>query len=323
MSASTTSHTSNPSNRLTRQSRNRNRANHVPKFLGNAFNWLLLGLLIMQVYSYWCNFPKDRGAIKILVYSVFVFDLIQTAFGTHETWWFAIENWGNIPSLQSGPWTSVINPIMCGISGWFSPHSHLVLEEEPVTTHPGLPHCIASSLLEADLTQGNLIRLHPLFSFWLAGSFSTDILITGSMIWILQTAKSTTHVSDANNLLNRLMLNAIQTGAVTVVCAGIGMALFVNYTDKNYYFAFIYILGKLHSQHSETFGMRIQVSRRTEREHDGVKTTSPRKNSNSTRSTLKWQTTMDSNVEDSQKPCDYDLTGGSAPSAGIGEHTSV
>lgn len=52
----------------------------------------------------------------IPVYTVFVLDLIQTAFGTHAAWWFSIENWGNIASLQGAPWTSVVSPIMCGLS---------------------------------------------------------------------------------------------------------------------------------------------------------------------------------------------------------------
>lgn len=50
------------------------------------------------------------------MYSVFVLDLAQTAFGAHETWWFIVQNWGNAPSLQEGPWTSVLSPVLCGLS---------------------------------------------------------------------------------------------------------------------------------------------------------------------------------------------------------------
>ncbi|KAJ7060802.1 hypothetical protein C8F01DRAFT_1140942 [Mycena amicta] len=96
---------------------------------------------------------------------------------------------------------------------------------------------VADSLLWQNLSQANLIRLHPIFMLWLSVSFVTDILIAGSMILILYTAKTKfdTSISRVDSLLNRLILNTIRTGALTVVCAGTTLALFVKYTDKDYY----------------------------------------------------------------------------------------
>ncbi|KAJ7291648.1 hypothetical protein C8J57DRAFT_1705172 [Mycena rebaudengoi] len=269
-----------------------------PMFLGNAFNWMLMGTLMVQVYVYWRNFPKDRLGIKILVYAVFVVDLIQTAFGTHEAWWSAIKHWGNPAALQGAPWTSVIAiPITCGLISavvqifyamriWILkttviPRLLAALIISIALTQ-SLAAIVGSSVLEANLTQANLIRLHPVFVLWLSGSFVADIIIAGSMIWILQTAKPRAWISPTESLLNRLIINSIQTGTVTVVCAGITLALFIHFTDKNYYYASAYILGKLysnsfmatlnyraprtHSQSSDhSLGMRIQVSRDTER----------------------------------------------------------
>ncbi|KAJ7232684.1 hypothetical protein C8J57DRAFT_1383407 [Mycena rebaudengoi] len=237
---------------------------------------------------YWRNFPKDSMVIKILVYVVFVLDVIQTAFGTDEAWWYAIENWGNPPALQGAPWSAVITPITCGLSERIWTLKTTVVPRllaaliVLVALAQSLAAIVGSSVLEADLTQRNLIRLHPIFVLWLAGSFATDILITGSMIWILHTAKPRAWIAPTENMLNRLIINSIQTGTVTVVCAGITLALFIQFTDKNYYFAFSYILGKLysnsfmatlnyraprtHSQPSnQSIGMRIQVSRDTDR----------------------------------------------------------
>ncbi|KAJ7088518.1 hypothetical protein B0H15DRAFT_292496 [Mycena belliarum] len=73
-----------------------------PLFIGNSFNWMLMGTLLLQVYAYWLNFPRDTMRIKSLVYSVFVLDLLQTGFGTHEVWWFSVEKWGNTAALQGG-----------------------------------------------------------------------------------------------------------------------------------------------------------------------------------------------------------------------------
>ncbi|KAJ7291662.1 hypothetical protein C8J57DRAFT_1588144 [Mycena rebaudengoi] len=117
--------------------------------------------------------------------------------------------------------------------------------------------------------------------------FGSDIIIAGSMIWILQTAKPRAWISPTESLLNRLIINSIQTGTMTVVCAGITIALLIHFTDKNYYYAFAYILEKLYSNslmatlnyrtprtHSQSYdhsiGMRIQVSHDTERWGDGL-----------------------------------------------------
>ncbi|KAJ7765660.1 hypothetical protein B0H16DRAFT_1454228 [Mycena metata] len=171
---------------------------------------------------------KDNKIIRDfkLVYTIVVMELIQTAFGTHESWWYAVSNWGNFPALQTAPWTAL-----------------------------GIAAIVSVALIAEDLSQQNLIHLRPVFmasvllairkAVWLVGSFATDLLITGSMLWILQTSKSRSLVTPTNSLLNRLIVNTIQTGAATVVCAGIGLATFVKYTDKNYYYAFIYVLGKI------------------------------------------------------------------------------
>ncbi|KAJ7060798.1 hypothetical protein C8F01DRAFT_1140904 [Mycena amicta] len=179
-------------------------------------------------------------------------DFVQTGFGIHESWWYAIENWGNIASLQHGPWTALITPIICGIISalvqifyafriWrlkpqFLPRVSAVLIVL-LALLQSLAAIVADSLLGRNLSQANLIRRHPIFMLWLSVSFVTDILIAGSMILILYTAKTKfdTSISRVDSLLNRLILNTIRTGALTVVCAGTTLALFVKYTDKDYY----------------------------------------------------------------------------------------
>ncbi|KAJ7041893.1 hypothetical protein C8F04DRAFT_1297068 [Mycena alexandri] len=235
-----------------------------PGFLGNAFNWLFLGTLLMQFYIYWQNYPADTRIIKLLVYIIVVMELAQTAFGTHESWWYAVGNWGNLQALQTAPWTALVRPIMCGIIAavvklfyafriWRLRRSiltcALVVLIIMLALTQGCAVIVSVALIDEDLSQQNFIHLHPVFmaSVWLAGSFTTDLLISGSMIWILQTSKSRSLVTPTNSLLNRLIVNTIQTGSATVVCAGIGLALFVKYTDKNYYYAFVYVLGKIYS----------------------------------------------------------------------------
>ncbi|KAJ7132547.1 hypothetical protein C8R44DRAFT_774171 [Mycena epipterygia] len=213
-------------------------------FMGNTFNWMLTGILVVQVHGYWRNFPQDTTTTKSLVYSVFVLDLTQTAFGAHETWWFVVQNWGNIPSLQEGPWTSVLSPILCGL---ISAIVQIFYAFRIATFGSNaILRLLATLIVLLSLAQ-SVAAIVASSLFWLAGSFATDIIIAASMTWMLYTNRFHIRNARRNSMFNRLVMASIQTGMLTVICAGVSLALFDKYTEKNYYFAFTYILGKLYS----------------------------------------------------------------------------
>ncbi|KAI0261392.1 hypothetical protein BC834DRAFT_477963 [Gloeopeniophorella convolvens] len=72
-----------------------------PILLGELFNWCLYGVLIVQVSLYSYYFPFDKWAIKVLVYSVFVAETVQTILtGIDICYWFAA-GFGNIERLST------------------------------------------------------------------------------------------------------------------------------------------------------------------------------------------------------------------------------
>ncbi|KAJ6569336.1 hypothetical protein B0H19DRAFT_939525, partial [Mycena capillaripes] len=179
-------------------------------------------------------------------------DVMQSAFTSHTAWWYMIQNWGNPSVLQHLPWTAAVIPIACGLISAlvqiFYAFRIWVLRTSPVTRviavlivtlglAQSLTGIVASTLMEGNLSEENLLRLHPYFMFWLAGAFTVDIMIATCMVWILQTAKRSSKIAQTDGLLNRLILNTVQTGTVTVIAAGLDLALFVKFTDANYYFA--------------------------------------------------------------------------------------
>jgi len=52
--------------------------------IGLAVNWGLLGMLCLQVYTYYLAFPHDRLLAKLQVYGVLIFELLQSAVVTHD-----------------------------------------------------------------------------------------------------------------------------------------------------------------------------------------------------------------------------------------------
>ncbi|KAF8875753.1 hypothetical protein BD779DRAFT_1678073 [Infundibulicybe gibba] len=60
---------------------------------------------------------------------------------------------------------------------------------------------------------------------WLAGNFVADVLITSSMLYALRMAQRQSLSEGTRTIISRLMVNAVETGAVTVVVAGAGLIL--------------------------------------------------------------------------------------------------
>ncbi|KAI0043719.1 hypothetical protein FA95DRAFT_1563039 [Auriscalpium vulgare] len=274
-----------------------------PIFVGNVINWLLMGSLVVQVYMFHISYPSERIRIRLLVYIVFLLDVVQTVFGTHQAWFYMIANWSKPGTLDAEPWSAATIPIMCGLIAaivqifyawriWRMKDSVVMhvfsLMIAAIALAQGVTAVVASSIIQERPTQRNLLHLHPAFEFWLAGSFVADVLICGCMIWILYDAKTQTMWTESGSLFNRLILNAIQTGLVTVICATVDLALFVHFENANYHLTPAYILGKLYSnslmvtlnarrrrttrntdlETAESLAMRVMVSQQTEQSRD-------------------------------------------------------
>ncbi|KAJ6592836.1 hypothetical protein B0H19DRAFT_919809, partial [Mycena capillaripes] len=88
-------------------------------FIANILNWMLMGTLAMQVYTYYVNFPSDRFFIRILVYKLFVLDIAQTIMLTFHGWWMLVEIWGRPDQLDFLPWSAIMMPLMAGLTSIF------------------------------------------------------------------------------------------------------------------------------------------------------------------------------------------------------------
>ncbi|TFY79389.1 hypothetical protein EWM64_g4621 [Hericium alpestre] len=106
-----------------------------PRLIGLFFNWGLLGILTVQVYIYFVNFPKDKRGFKVLsplysdivsppvsltcipasVYTVYLVDWAQTCSATYDGFQWFVYGWGDINVLNSSE-TGYLNvPILSSI----------------------------------------------------------------------------------------------------------------------------------------------------------------------------------------------------------------
>ncbi|KAJ7060562.1 hypothetical protein C8F01DRAFT_1084257 [Mycena amicta] len=233
-----------------------------PYFLGNSFNYLLMGVLTVQTYMYWQNFERDTKYTKWLVAVLFLLELVETGFSTQEAWFFCVQNWGNPLTILDGPWAQQVHLVLVGVvaiivQSFYAARLWTLKKTWFITLLVGLIVLLALTQLTAIVVATALVvkfpgfeeflKMEPVYEAWLITSFTNDILIAGSMIWVLSSSKDTAFTSTMNSLLDRLIINSIQTGVVTVLCAGATLILFLKSTDTVYYAIPLYILGKLYS----------------------------------------------------------------------------
>ncbi|KAL1937900.1 hypothetical protein VTO73DRAFT_12793 [Trametes versicolor] len=256
-----------------------------PLFIANCLNWLALGCLFVQLYYYTQQFRSDQFKIRLLVYSLLVLELAQTATTTHQAWYYGVQLWNNPSGLLTFPWSAPTVPIMPGIIAavaqlfyawriWtLSPNNifkgmvvlivlvreHLgtvsvqyQLTQWTLTRQLALLQCftalVASAIFAVYLTPAKLLALHPAFELWIATSFIADVLIAACMLWILYNAKSRTTWSRSSNTIGRLIGITVGTGLAVALCGALALALFSATVGASFqYLPAAYIWGKLYS----------------------------------------------------------------------------
>ncbi|KAF6755914.1 hypothetical protein DFP72DRAFT_895576 [Ephemerocybe angulata] len=78
---------------------------HGWMFIGFGFNVLLCGIMITQVYLYAITYKKDPRWMKIMVWLIFIADLLNTAFDWAYLYRSLIISYGKVEVLGQADWT--------------------------------------------------------------------------------------------------------------------------------------------------------------------------------------------------------------------------
>ncbi|KAJ7186882.1 hypothetical protein C8R46DRAFT_1342168 [Mycena filopes] len=231
-------------------------------FIGNILNWMLFGALIMQLNTYYQNYPNDRLGLRIFVYSVFLLDVAQTVILTHHGWWWIITAWCNPAIFTDVIWSASCIPFLSGLISaivqifyawriwtltktWFM-HAVCVLIVL-LALMQSIIAMVSSIIVTQTPVLATLLSLSDEFSTWLAGSFVADIIIVACMTYVLSQARNKTAWGPTESMLTKLINRIVQSGAATVIVAAIDLALFVRIPDTNYYYVPSYILAKIYT----------------------------------------------------------------------------
>ncbi|KAJ7200002.1 hypothetical protein GGX14DRAFT_661026 [Mycena pura] len=209
-----------------------------PVIIGYLLHWGLFGALTIQLYLYYEAFPLDRLAIKVLVYTVYIIEFVQTMLMTYDAFGTFGYGYGDLSTVTNVHFDWLCIPIMGGIIGFlvqsFYAHRIYVFSESKViptfivtVSLASLMAGFSTGFLEHQL--GDLRHLHhrsiyTAAAVWNAGTALCDIIIAGCLTYHL--LKHDTEYRRTHLLILKLIRLTIVTGSLTALVAITNLVLF-------------------------------------------------------------------------------------------------
>ncbi|KAF8486821.1 hypothetical protein DFH94DRAFT_2814 [Russula ochroleuca] len=235
----------------------------APQLLGVVWNWMLYGVLVVQFYVYSYNFLRDSRHIKLLVYSIFFLETVQTVLsGADLYYWFAA-GFGNQDQLDISFASSfdlqILGSVVSLCVQLFFVYRIRVLGRLSEKRSRWL--CVMICLLSVTGALGaiaagiisvwaNQIILGPLLvaldTTWIATNTLSDLLITSAMLYHLRRVW-TKDGNLSNHALVSIVRLTIETNLVTTSVSIVSLVMIAVYPLQVYYMCPTYVLGKLYS----------------------------------------------------------------------------
>jgi len=213
-----------------------------PQLLSLCFNWALLGILNIQVYSYYDYFPDDRPSLKCLVYGMLIYEWVQTGLITAVGMDIYVYAYGDVSTITGAHngWFSV--PIMDGIVAtvvqtFFAWRiyrlsrmrlfkSRLLAGSIVVLAIIQAIASIIGGAMQESVMNATAIQSHTMrypFAVWLGAGVLADATIAVSMTILL--FKSKVGVARSDAVVNRVIRLVVETGTLTASMAIITIIL--------------------------------------------------------------------------------------------------
>ncbi|KAH9068061.1 hypothetical protein EDB83DRAFT_2674814 [Lactarius deliciosus] len=217
----------------------------APILLGTLWNWTLYGVLVVQTYVYSYNFPEDRTLIKLLVYSVFLVETVQTALsGTDLYYWF-VSGFGKMDHLTA-PYNSAFDvPIMGSmvalIVQFYFVYRIWVLSKRSSCLVICLFSIVAAvggiyggvyTHVYKQFASGRMLKILALT--WVSGNALADVLIAGSLLfYLVRRHREGGHFSD--HALSRVVRLTIETNVLTSFVGIVALLTIAIFPDKPWF----------------------------------------------------------------------------------------
>jgi len=236
-----------------------------PLFLGMLFAGILFGILCVQIYFYYLNFPDDPRVLKMYVMTVFIAELLDQFMDILYGWRLFGSGWGNPQDLLglhtveapllplTGIIASLAHAFYCWriyklSHNWILPSGIMLLSMLQMTTA-----FVYQAFLQASGgTLDAALRIAIRFGIvWLSGATAADIIITITIVILLSRARKRSAFRGTSFMIQSAILFAVETGSATSCCALAELTMFfalnAGSTNNNVHIIFFQMLSKLYS----------------------------------------------------------------------------
>ncbi|KAJ7602534.1 hypothetical protein FB45DRAFT_966219 [Roridomyces roridus] len=229
----------------------------TPELFGMFFNWGLMGSLLVQVYNYYCAFPKDRMVTKSVVYSVFVLELAETGIMTYFAYVIFGAGYGDLAVFDKSAleWVPVVllpTVIAAIVQSFYAQRLYsfsgsklaggFVLVLVLLQFSAGIAQGVISKLA---VDRTNLTRRPGALIVWLASTAACDITISLAMTYYLN--RSPVMSPRMKSAVARVVRYTLETGGLTAAIAIIQLIVQFALPHHNYFETPAWTLGKLYS----------------------------------------------------------------------------
>ncbi|KAJ7616564.1 hypothetical protein FB45DRAFT_1105792 [Roridomyces roridus] len=221
------------------------------------FNYALMGALSVQVYRYYCSFPKDRTVFRVLVFSLFAAEILETGMMSVAGDTMFGSGYGTTPILTQATSTWLAESILptliaTTIQSFYAYRLYLFSRSRIIT---GAVILLSMTQLVALLfeevyfrTHGNIPDLPAQATALIIGLSSAaacDLLISIAITYYLRRGYVISTVM--HGVVFRLVRYTIQTGALTAFAALSQLFLIMVFPRRGFFQTNNWVGEKLHA----------------------------------------------------------------------------
>ncbi|KAJ7348341.1 hypothetical protein DFH08DRAFT_1079842 [Mycena albidolilacea] len=222
------------------------------QLIGTLLNFFLFGTLTIQVYVYIACFPKDRPAIKSLVYFVFLTMAVCACLNAADAHYWYGAHFGDIAAFAQPGFSPFYTPLMGSLIAlavqlffcyrisvfgsstsasamWWAVSvliAAISLLQAAGGTGGGIIAFIASNA-QHDYARTRLVYM------WLVGDAVADVMIAVSMTYLLMQAS--TPLAQTQSIVRGVVRLIVETNTFSASIAILGLALFAGMPGTDYF----------------------------------------------------------------------------------------
>ncbi|KAJ3481815.1 hypothetical protein NLI96_g7405 [Meripilus lineatus] len=230
--------------------------------LGSLIALFFSGIVMMQVFLYYRIYLKDRLRFKVIVFCVWILDLMHTGMICGSNWNYLIGNFGNADIADTIPWTVAATIALTAfltffVHCFFCHRIHTLSKTSWWITAPIVLHnfLYSPSSQWSPVTTSQMIRLGSyteftgkfswVFTMGLALAAVVDVLIAAGLCWYLN--KSRTGFSTMDGIIDSITLYTVENGMLTCVTTVVSLICWLSMPRNLIFLALHFAISKLYA----------------------------------------------------------------------------